>query len=270
MNERRDDPDAPAGGAPDVDPGKPSTARIYDYFLGGKDNFEVDRAAADQLTAVLPEAPLLARANRSFLIRAVRCLAELGVDQYIDLGAGIPTSPNVHEVARETNPAAKAVYVDNDPAVVAHSRALRSNPGGVVSVELDIRDAARLAEHRDVRELIDFSRPVAVLLLAVLHFHDNDDARKIIDGIRSWLAPGGYLVLSTGGAEKLASQAAQARAIYAKAGAQAVGRTREDIRELLHDFEFLTPGVTPITKWRADHPDTPNSFLLGGVARRTA
>lgn len=257
---------------PGVDPAKPSTARIYDYYLGGKDNFEADRAAAEQVAGVLPEAPALARANRSFLVRAVRELAGLGIGQYIDLGAGIPTSPNVHEVARESEPGARVVYVDNDPVVLAHSRALRNVADGITSIDLDIRDAARIPEHPDVREMIDFDRPVGVLLVAVLHFFDDQDARKILDGVRSWLAPGGYLGLSAGtcAGRHLASQAARAQAIYAKTGTQATGRAPEEIRKLLHGFTFLPPGITPINEWLTGHQEIPGATLLCGLARRTA
>lgn len=254
-----------------MDPDKPSTARIYDYLLGGKDNFAADRAAADQLAEVLPEGPVLARANRTFLVRAVRRLAELGVDQYIDLGAGIPTSPNVHEVARETIPGARVVYVDNDPVVVAHSRALRAVSGGISSIDLDIRDAARIPEHPEVRDQIDFTRPVAVLLVAVLHFFDDDDARTIIDGVRSWLVPGGYLGLSigTGSGRQLASHAERTQAIYARAGAQATGRTPEEVRKLVDGFAFLPPGLAPINEWLTGEQELPGATLLCGLARRT-
>lgn len=266
VNERRD-PDAPPG----VDPTKPSTARIYDYFLGGKDNFEADRAAAEQVISVLPEAPTLARANRMFLTRTVRRLAELGVDQFIDLGAGIPTSPNVHETARETAPGARVVYVDNDPVVVAHSRALRAAGGGITSIDLDVRDAARLPELPEVRELIDFTRPVGVLLVAVLHFFDDHGARQILDGVRSWLVPGGYLALSAGSCagQQLASQAARAQAIYANTGAQPTGRTPEEIAGLLNGFELLPPGVAPAGEWVPGQQDVHGATLLCGIARRT-
>ena len=252
-----------------MSPNTASAARIYDYYLGGKDNFEADREAAERLLTVIPEAQITARANREFLVRAVRCLAGLGIDQYIDLGAGIPTSPNVHEIARESVPGAHVVYLDNDPVVVTHNRALRSTHDGVVSIDMDVRDSAEVRDHPEVRGLIDFSRPVGVLLLSVLQFFDDRDARKIIDGIRSWMVPGSYLALSTGEIEGSTVKRREADKIYAHAGTRAVNRSRGEIMKVFEDFELVPPGLTPISKWRADGPEIHGIIFLGGIGKLT-
>lgn len=243
----------------------PSTARMYDYYLGGKDNFEADRVAAEQVLWVYPEIRETARANRAFMVRAVRCLAGRGVTQYIDLGTGIPTSPNVHEVARKGVPGARVVYVDNDPVVTAHNRALRDTYDGVISIDMDVRNIEGIRTHPEVTELIDFDQPIAVLLVSMLHFFDGVDAEKILTGIRSWMTPGSYLVLSTGTTEGLDRRKLERLdKIYTRAGARAVARTRDEIAAMFDGFELLQPGLTPISKWRADDPDI-RTKLLGGV-----
>lgn len=246
-----------------------STARMYDYYLGGKDNFEADRVAAEQVLSVYPEIRETARANRAFLVRAVRCLADLGVRQYIDLGTGIPTSPNVHEIAQETQPGARIIYVDNDPVVIAHNRALRETREGVISIDMDVRDIAAIRRHPDVRRLINFDQPIAVLLVSMMHFFDDDDARTILDGARSWMAPGSYLVLSTGTTEGLDEEKLQELdEIYRTSGARAISRSREEIMAMFDGFELLPPGLTSIAKWRADGPDI-RAKLLGGIGHLT-
>lgn len=247
----------------------PSTARMYDYYLGGKDNFEADRVAAEQVLAVYPEISKTARANRSFLVRAVHCLADLGVDQYIDLGTGIPTSPNVHEIAQRIRPNARVIYVDNDPVVITHNRALRETHEGVISIDMDVREIDAIRRHPDVRELIDFDQPIAVLLVSMLHFFDDRDARKILEGARSWMTPGSYLVLSTGTTEGLSREKLrELDEIYKSSGARAVSRSREEIAAMFDGFELLPPGLTSIAKWRADEPDL-HAKLLGGIGYRT-
>lgn len=247
-----------------------STARMYDYYLGGKDNFEADRVAAEQVLSVYPEIRETARANRGFLVRAVRCLAELGVRQYIDLGTGIPTSPNVHEIARETQPNARVIYVDNDPVVIAHNRALRETHEGVISIDMDVRDIRAIRRHPDVRRWINFDQPIAVLLVSMLHFFDDGEARAILDGVRSWMAPGSYLVVSTGTTEGLEQEKLQELdEIYKSSGARAISRSREEIAAMFDGFELLPPGLTSIAKWRADEPDL-HAKLLGGIGHRTA
>lgn len=167
---------------PHIDTSVPSPARMYDYYLGGKDNFPADREAAKRQMAVNPQASRAVHNNRRFLVRAVRFVAEQGIDQYVDLGAGIPTSPNVHEVARELDPGARIAYVDNDPVVVSHSRALRATEPGVMAIEADARDTdtilARLTGH------LDWSRPVAVLALGLLHFMSVPEGHRLLATFR--------------------------------------------------------------------------------------
>ena len=242
---------------------------MYDYLLGGKENFTADRDAAEQLMATFPGIRNSARANRAFMIRAVRYLARAGLRQFIDLGTGIPTSPNVHEVAREHEPAARVVYVDNDPVVVAHNRALRETQDGIISIDTDIRDTDGIRNHLQVRDLIDFNEPIAVLVISMLHFFENDDASRIIAGVRTWMAPGSYLALSTGWREGMQdNEQVEIDRIYAQTGARAINRSREEIAAYFTDLELIPPGLVPINRWHANDPDLHNS-LLGGIAYLT-
>jgi len=171
--------------SPGNDPARPAAARIYDYLLGGKDNYAVDRAAAERVLAVAPDQRQLARANRAFAIRAVGLLAEAGIQQFMDLGTGFPTSPSVHEAARRADPAARVVYVDYDPLVHVHNTALLAQDDQVVSVRADIRQPEAILEHPDVTRLIDFGQPVGVLCVAVLHLvRDSEDPAGIVARFR--------------------------------------------------------------------------------------
>jgi len=242
---------------------------MYDYYLGGKDNFESDRIAAREVIAANPEVRIMARANRDFLVRAVRFIAEQGVRQFIDLGTGIPTSPNVHEVATAAHPDARVVYVDHDPIVMAHNRALLETRAGVLTVQADLRRPANILNHPGVQRLIDFSEPYALLLMSVLHFvSDADDPPGIIARFRDRMAPGGYLALSTVTSEGLTpAEIERIEATYTRAGVSPTGRTRERIAELFAGFELVEPGIVPVQSWRADGPQT-RSRLLAGVARK--
>ncbi len=185
-----------------IDTTVPTPARMYDFWLGGHDNFAVDRAAALAVSEAAPEIRLMALENRKFLRRAVRYLAaEAGIAQFLDIGTGLPTQGNVHQVAQQVNPDARVVYADNDPMVLAHSRALKTG-GNTAVIEADLRDPASILDHPRTRELIDFSQPLAVLLVAVLHFiGGDDDPYAIVGSICDTLPPGSYLVIShaTGG-----------------------------------------------------------------------
>jgi SAM-dependent methyltransferase len=249
----------------EIDTSVASPARMYDYYLGGKDNFPADRNAAEQVIKAHPEQQRLARANRGFLIRAVRFVAEQGVDQFLDLGTGIPTSPNVHEVAREANPAARVVYVDNDPIVTAHNRALRATHDGVVPVHADVRDPAAILDHPDVRGTLDFDRPVALLAVAVFHF--VPEAEQVLPVLRAALAPGSHLVLSMATTEGLTHTDVQAiEAAYAASSVEAVFRSRARIEAMFDGAALVEPGVAPVGSWRAHEADT-YIRILGGVAR---
>ena len=182
-----------------INTGVPNPARIYDYFLGGKDNFPADREVAEQVVAIAPVARDIVEDNRAFLRRAVRLLAgEAGIRQFIDLGSGLPTQGNVHEIAQAAVPDARVVYVDNDAMVVTHSRALLAGDN-TAAIEADLRDPDSVMGHPEVRELIDFDQPIALLLMAILHFvPDDEDPYGIVARFRDALPAGSYLALSHG------------------------------------------------------------------------
>lgn len=253
-----------------VDPHRPSIARMYDYWLGGKDHFPADRDLAERTAAILPESPRLAQANRRFMTRAVRFLAERGVTQYIDLGTGLPTSPNVHEIARDVHPGARVVYVDNDPMVVAHSRAM-STTGGIVTVHADIRHPEAILDDPGVRGLLDFDRPVAVLMVAVLNYLGRgDDAAAILRRYHERLARGSYLALSVVTDEGLPDEVRRrAQKLFGPSAIPAHAWSRAAVDDLLTAIDPVRPGVTPTTEWRADEPGPATRMLAAvGTFRR--
>lgn len=262
---------APAG----IDVSRPTAARMYDYYLGGKDNFAVDREAAEQVLATAPEARLAARENRAFLQRAVRYLAgEAGVRQFIDLGTGIPTQGNVHEIAQEVHPDARVVYVDNDPVVLVHSRALLSNSSDrVTTIQADLRHPDEILNHPDLVNLIDFGEPVAVLFVAVLHFvTDDEDPSGIVSRFVERMVPGSYLVLSHASSER---DVADAVSVYQRATSTMNTRTTAEVRQLFDGCDLLEPGIVTTSQWRPGPGATPpdlsgRAFLLAGVGRKHA
>ncbi|MDF5751864.1 SAM-dependent methyltransferase [Spongiactinospora sp. TRM90649] len=235
----------------------PHSARVYDYFLGGKDNFEADRTAAEEVIKIAPYMPTSVRANRDFMVRVTRHLAaERGVDQFIDIGTGLPTSPNLHEVAQQAVPAARIIYVDNDPLVLVHARALlTSTPEGRTRyIQADLNDADAIIDSPEVRETFDFSRPVALCLIAVVHFiRDEDALHSIIDRLMKPLPSGSYLTLSTIALDsapgKLVSEAV---AQHNRRGIMSKARTRSQIEKLFTGFRLIEPGVVPVHRWRPD------------------
>ncbi|GII64670.1 hypothetical protein Skr01_47550 [Sphaerisporangium krabiense] len=235
----------------------PHSARVYDYLLGGKDNFEADRTAAEDVIKIAPYMPTSVRANRDFMVRVTRYLAaERGVDQFIDIGTGLPTSPNLHQVAQEADPAARVIYVDNDPLVLVHARALlTSTPEGRTRyIQADLNDPDAIIDSPEVRETFDFSRPVALCLIAVVHFiHDEDEVRSIIERLMKPLPAGSFLTLSTIALDsapgKLVSEAV---AQYNRRGIMSKARTRAQIEEFFTGFELIEPGVVPVHRWRPD------------------
>jgi hypothetical protein len=259
------------GDAADIGMGVPHPARMYDYYLGGKDNFEADRLAAEKAMAVVPDARGVARTNREFLSRVVRMMATDEIDQFIDLGSGFPTSPNVHEVAAEVRSDVRVVYVDNDPVVVSHNRALR-RAQGVVACYGDVRHPTEILGDSELTQVIDFQRPVGVLLVAVLHFvTDADRPHDIIEAFCSKLAPGSFLAISHLTSDETPDEVVSTtREAYKAATAPLVFRTRKDIRALFGDLPLVAPGLVEVSQWRPQ-PDTTHvtSTLrwLGGVAR---
>jgi SAM-dependent methyltransferase len=251
----------------------PSPARMYDYFLGGKDNFPADRAAGETVKAALGEVMShdIVWENRRFLQRSVRYLSELGIDQFIDIGTGLPTQGNVHEVAQQIIPDARVVYVDNDPIVLTHGRALLATNDTTTVITADMRDPEVILAHPELRALIDFSRPVAVLFVAVFHFiRDAENPAGILRHFRDHLAPGSYLSLSHLTSDgPPPEEVAQVVDVYMDATSPIVFRPRADIEALFDGFDLIEPGLVHPWTWRpelgADSPQT--DWLSAGVAK---
>ncbi|GAB3977716.1 SAM-dependent methyltransferase [Actinoallomurus acanthiterrae] len=247
------------------DPSRPNAACMYDHYLGGKNNGMVDRAAAEAAIAQEPLIPLMARENRAFLRRAARCLAGKGIRQFVDVGSGLPTQANTHEIVQEIAPEARVVYVDNDPLVLAHGRALLVTNDRTTIIEADLRDPDDIIEDSERRELIDWSQPTAVLAIAVFHFiRDSDDPYGIVAKLRSAMAPGSFLALSHG--ERTRRMKRAAKAAYSRANAPGVPRPRKAIERFFTGFELLDPGLVPVTRWQPDlEPRNLTIPFLGGV-----
>jgi SAM-dependent methyltransferase len=233
----------------------PSPARMYDYFLGGRDNYAVDREAAERV--ILAVGPAITYdavwENRRYLQRAVRWLTEHGISQFIDIGTGLPTQGNVHEIAQKVIPDARVAYLDNDPVVLAHGRALLADNATTSVIAADIRDPTAILADRNLTALVDFARPVAVLFIAVLHFlPDFDDPAGIIETFRQAMAPGSYLALShnTGDGQS-ADVVADIEQIYESATSPMVFRSHSEIQRLFDGFDILPPGLVRPGRW---HP----------------
>ncbi len=259
---------------------RPNAARIYDYLLGGAQNFTADRAAAEHVLDNYPDAALAARANRAFLRRAVAYLAGQGITQFLDIGSGLPTVGNVHEVARRANPRARVVYVDTDPVAVRYSRELLAEEGegarGVAVIEADLRDPAAILGHPTARRLLDARRPLGLLLVAVLHFVlDDDEVRQAVGAFREALAPGSYLVLSHGTLDGLpADTIARFEAIYRRSSNPTIARPRARIEALFEGLDVVEPGIVPTPLWHPDAVPDPladepvRAGIFAGVGRK--
>ncbi|RSN02896.1 methyltransferase [Nonomuraea sp. WAC 01424] len=262
---------------PGVDPNVPSSARVYDYLLGGKDNVAVDRAVAEKLLAVAPEARAVARANRRFQIEAVRHVARRGVRQFIDLGTGIPTSPSIHETVRRVSPACRVIYVDHDPVVRLHAQVMLADQPGVASIQADLRKPADILADPHVTGLIDFEQPVCVLMVGVLHFvMDAEDPYGIVAAFRKHMVPGSHLVLSHAMAESSPEAIAQLTLSTAGTPAQGAFRPHGEVLRLFEGFELIGPGLVPVQDWRLGDGDDiplvdgpPRIRLDAGVGRVT-
>ncbi|MFJ3695361.1 SAM-dependent methyltransferase [Streptomyces sp. NPDC090052] len=254
-----------------IDTSRPHPARIYDYLLGGKDNYQVDQQAAEELAAAAPEVRIGVRANRAFLRRAVRYVLGSGVRQILDIGTGLPTSPNVHETAREVAPDVRIAYVDNDPIVNAHANALLSRSGATSVVLADLRDPQAILDHPDIRRVIDFDEPVAVLLIAILHFlTEAEKPEQVVATLRDALPAGSFLVLSHATSDFADRSAAQA--VYNNATATLNLRSRAEVERFFDGFELVGPGLAQVPFWRPDTPPPAGSDEIGfygGVARKT-
>lgn len=240
----------------DIPLDRPSAARMYDYYLGGHHNFEIDRQVAAQAVAMWPDLPLIMQANRAFLRRAVGYLTEEGIAQFLDIGSGIPTAGNVHEVAQRADPAARVVYVDMDPVAVAHSRAiLRGNPGAAV-IQGDAQRQEQILDHPHVRRLIDRGQPLAVLLVALLHFVADDEvAQRAVRVLREALAPGSYLVISHASYEGMPEESRAHERLYTRTPTPMRMRSRDDIAGFFDGLDLVEPGLVYIPLWRPEGPD---------------
>jgi SAM-dependent methyltransferase len=256
---------------------KPATAaRMYDYYLGGIHNFAADRDAARKLIAMFPHIPMGARANRAFLRRAVRHLAGAGVRQFLDIGSGIPTEGNVHEVAQALAPDARVVYVDIDPVAVAESQELLDGNDGATAIRGDLRSPPSILNHSAVRRLLDLTQPTALLLASVLHFVPDDaQARAVVARLVGALAPGSYLVISHAAAESFPTGPdldPEVDGIYDRLTATSVKlRIRPDVEPFFGDVELVEPGLVWLNEWRPDPTEPAEEFagashLSGGWA----
>lgn len=257
-----------------IDISKPSSARIYDYFLGGKDNYEVDREAAARVLEVFPNGRVAARHNRQFIHRAVAALAKMGVLQYLDIGTGIPTEPSLHHVAQQENPEARVVYVDNDKMVLAHARALlrSSGEGRTRYVEANLADPRSILDAPELRRTLDLESPVAVSLLAVLHFlNDEQDPYQVVKTLMDAFVPGSFLIVSHATAD-LNPAMDEAMVRYRESGIYARNRTRAEIAQFFDGLELLEPGIVATSEWRP-HIKPPSWVAeqvacLAGVGRK--
>jgi O-methyltransferase involved in polyketide biosynthesis len=229
-------------------------ARIYDYLLGGHDNLPVDREVADALLAMSPATKATAVENRRFLGRAVRFLAAQGIRQFLDVGAGLPTQENVHQIAQQSVPDARVLYVDNDPAVVARGQALLTHESHVEMGEADLRQPAGILALPALRQLLDFRQPVALLLIGVLYFvSDNEDPYDMVARLRDTLAPGSYLAISHATSDTLTpEETAKGTRIYNRSASGMTLRTRVQIEQFLDGFDLAEPGLVVVSDWRPD------------------
>jgi hypothetical protein len=255
---------------------KPNIARMNDYFLGGKDNFAADRKAAEELLAIAPEIKPMAEENRRFLGRAVRFLAEQGIQQFFDIGSGLPTRQNTHEVARTVCPGARVVYADNDPVVISHGEAILAGDDRTAVVKGDILHPEELVADPGVRRVIDFDEPMAVLIFGALHFiPHSDDPFKCVAWLRDALPSGSYLALSHAVFDTKPDAVDPIediyRAILSRPGTTAA-RGRDEVLPFFDGFELVDPGLVYLRQWRPDNPLRARAaeklWMVGGVGRK--
>jgi len=261
------DLDVPTG----IDVTVPNAARMYDYYLGGVNHFPADRQAAEHVLRAAPWIRATALENRAFLGRAVRFLAgERGIGQFIDIGTGLPAKGNVHDNVSRVAPGARVTYVDNDPVVLGQSRAMLSGIEDVVAIRADLRQPAAIIGHPDLAGFVDWSEPVAVLLVAVMHFiAEIDDPLAIIGQFREAMAPGSYLVLSHIHHHAISEADREVTEVYTRASVPLVFRTRDQITRLFTGFELVDPGITSIPEWRPEPRPYPPGEVWGlaGIGR---
>jgi SAM-dependent methyltransferase len=262
----------------EFDPSIPNVARMYDYFLGGKDNFAADREAAEQALSLAPEIRVAAREGRLFLHRVVQFLVDAGIRQFIDIGCGLPTQGNVHEVAQAAAPDCRVAYVDNDRVVIAHARALLENNPRTAVIQADLREPERILRDPQLRQLIDVEQPVGILLISVLHVIPDDDvAQKIVVPLRESMVPGSYLAISHAVSDMRPEVTAKLAALYqdrmAIAGPRRQNlRTKAEVQSFFDGLEMVEPGLVFTPAWRPEsgrrHPQAASVWTVGGVGRK--
>jgi SAM-dependent methyltransferase len=259
----------------EIDTSVPQSARVYDYWLGGKDHFPADRALGEAIAEQLPTIRTQVRAQRAFLGRAVRYLAgEAGIRQFLDIGTGVPTAGNVHEVAQELAPSSRVLYVDNDPIVLAHSRALipSTAEGPVAFILADLREPEAILGDPTLASTLDLAQPVGLVLIGIMHhLRDQDDPRRIVQTLVDALAPGSYLVLSQTTPDFDPEAMRGLAAVSEQGGIPNVPRTFAETEPFFEGLELVDPGLVPIVAWRPDpgtDQDPRSVYVYGGVARK--
>ncbi len=255
-----------------VETDRPSVARLYDFFLGGNHNYAADRELGRRLLEAEPNARFIVTENRAFLGRAVRFMIDAGIRQFIDLGSGIPTQENVHEIAHRYDPEARVIYVDNDPGVVAHSKHLLRGDPLVTVINADLRQPETVVRHPEVRRLIDLDQPVGLLMITVLHFiPDSAGPHDIVGRFGQALAPGSYLAITHATHDAAPERAAEVVELYKNAASSAYTRSYSEISRFFEGFELAGPGLVYMPAWRLDGvvpADPERAWFFAGVGRK--
>ncbi|WP_232236142.1 SAM-dependent methyltransferase [Nocardia sp. BMG51109] len=258
-----------------IDITRPSAARVYDYFLGGSHNFPADRAVAEQALSVKPDLPEVMRQNRGFLQRTVCHLVEQGITQFLDIGSGIPTVGNVHEIAHALDPDVRVVYVDHDPVAVTHAHQLLTDERNVTALLGDLRDPGTFLDDPQLTGLIDFDRPLGLLVVAVLHFvFDADHPHDIVSRLRDRTAPGSYLAIEHATHDWMPAEARELLGVWNKNSPEPMQwRSKADITNFFGDFEIIEPGIVNVHLWRPDtstpiDPNPERFAAYAGVAKK--
>ena len=258
----------------DVDTTGPSTARAYDYYLGGAHNFAVDRELARNVARKLPDVRDMVIANRAFLRRAVRYCVDQGIRQFLDIGSGIPTAGNVHEIAQRAAPESRVVYVDNEPVAVSHGTTILEDNENATIVRGDLEEPQALLEHPETRRLLDFDQPVGFITIALLHFIPESSApRELIRTFHERLAPGSHLCFSHVTADDYPTEVDGLIELYRRTRSPLFPRSRREVADLMADFELVEPGVRYVPEWRPESaedvgPDPSRSIVYGAVGRK--
>ncbi|MFE9612139.1 SAM-dependent methyltransferase [Streptomyces sp. NPDC006012] len=262
----------PAWAPRSIDVSVPSVARIHDFYLGGSYNFEVDRQAARRAMEFLPGLPKIMQANRAFMRRAVRFAAGEGITQFLDIGSGIPTFGSVHEVARRARPDARVVYVDHDPVAVAHSQTVLADDEDAGVIAADLRKPQEILSSLEIRRLIDLNRPVALLLVAILHFvEDADEPYGAVAELREALAPGSLLILTHASYEGMPLPPERAQGavdVYRDIRNPLIMRSRDEIARFFEGYDMVEPGLVAMPRWRPEEsvPEDEDPFAFSGFA----